>query len=98
MQFTKHKASCVLEYNEDGSLVKCDFQPGTFDQQEYKLFFNNFPTIESKITVWKKQNFKTPKPQNPSYKTKIYNLEMNQNIPTRSPLNSIKKVVSTKSN
>jgi hypothetical protein len=61
MQFTKHKASCVLEYNEEGSLVQCDFQPGTFDEQEYKLFFNNFPTKESKIAVWKKQNFKTLK-------------------------------------
>ena len=61
MQFTKHKASCVLEYNEEGALVKCDFLPGTFDQQEYKLFFNNFPTTESKIAVWKKQNFKTLK-------------------------------------
>jgi len=61
MQFTKHKASCVLEYNDMGYLIKYDFEPGTFDQDEYKLFFSNFPITEPKIETWRKQGFKTLK-------------------------------------
>lgn len=58
MNFKNREASAILEFNEEGYLIKYELTPGTFDEKAYDLFFSNFPININWINTWKQQKFK----------------------------------------
>jgi hypothetical protein len=51
--FTNQAAEALLEYNEDGYLMKYELTPGSFDKLQFAWFFSRFPRTLDLLEKWK---------------------------------------------
>jgi len=51
--FTKQDANALLEYNDEGFLMKYELTPGTFDKLQFAWFFSRFPRTLELLEKWK---------------------------------------------
>lgn len=54
--FTKQDANALLEYNDEGYLLKYELTPGTFDKLQFAWFFSRFPRTLELLEKWKVWN------------------------------------------
>ena len=57
MKFKRQEATALVEYNEQGFLIKYELTPGQFKDEHFKFLVKYFPTHLSKVKGWMK-NFK----------------------------------------
>lgn len=53
IEFKKSAASALLEYNEDGYLVKYELEPGAFGKVQFEYFLKHFPKNINFLNAWK---------------------------------------------
>lgn len=54
--FAKQEANALLEYNDDGYLIKYELTPGTLDNSQFVWIFSRFPRKLEFLERWKKWN------------------------------------------
>lgn len=52
MKFPNSKANAVLEYNDEGHLLKYELEPGTFEPAQFEFLTRFFPKTEGLINQW----------------------------------------------
>lgn len=53
IEFKKSAASALLEYNDQGYLIKYELEPGAFEKAQFEYFLSRFPRNIDFLNKWK---------------------------------------------
>lgn len=54
IEFKKYNATGLYTFNEQGALVKYEFDPGTFEQEQWNYYLQRFPHTINEVEGWKR--------------------------------------------